>query len=157
MPPDDSDDVVGVRPLGYVEDHPIIAQLGDRSLYLGNVHAADPSAHDLPFRYVLSATMEAQPGTTHHRPLVDGEGNDWQAFESAVETARDLYGREGRVLVHCKGGISRSATLLATTLAAEEGYTLREALGIVQTARPVAMPNPILHELAVMYLAAEGP
>lgn len=156
MAPDDPERDVLVRPLAYVEDRPIIARLGDRSLYLGNVHAADPTAHDRTFRYVLSATSEATPMTTHHRPLHDGEGNDWQAFASAVETARELYRSEGDVLVHCKGGISRSATLLATTLAAEEDHTLRQALDIVQTARPAATPNPILHELAVFYLAAEA-
>lgn len=156
MANDNSDNGVLVRPLAYVEDHPVIAQLGDRSLYLGNVHAADHTAHDRRFRYVLSATTESQPATTHHRPLLDGEGNDWQAFEAAVETTRELYRDGGDLLVHCKGGISRSATLLATTLAAEEGHSLREALSIVQAARPAAMPNPVLHELAVIYLAAEA-
>nr|WP_245757975.1 dual specificity protein phosphatase family protein [Halobiforma haloterrestris] len=60
------------------------------------------------------------------------------------------------MLIHCKAGISRSSTLVATAIAAEEDRRFREALRIVQEARPFAMPNPALHELAVVYLAANG-
>lgn len=143
-----------IRPFGYVEDHPVIRRIGDRDLYLGNELAADPSVHDWEFDYVLSATAEPHPLTTHHHPLVDGSGNDWAAFRSGVDECRTLYRLDGSALVHCAAGISRSSALLATTIAAEEQRTLREALEIVQNARPFAMPHPALHELAVVYLAA---
>ena len=143
-----------VRPLGYVADEPVVRRLGTRNLFLGNVHAADGSQHEYDFSYVLSATKEAHSLTTHHHPLVDGDGNDWRAFEQAVETTRTLLRRDGSVLVHCQSGISRSATLAATALAAEESRPFRDALASVQQARPLAMPHPALHELAVVYLAA---
>ena len=73
-----------------------------------------------------------------------------------MDAARRLYRREGSVLVHCKAGISRSSTLIAAALAAEEDRTFRAALGDVQAARPAAMPHPVLHELAVAYLAAKS-
>jgi hypothetical protein len=144
-----------VRPFGYVADRPIIRGIGGRSLYIGNGLAADPEYHDRSFRYVLSATQDEYPLTTHHRPLIDGSGNDWSAFERAVDTARTLYRRDGSLLIHCKAGISRSSTLIATTLAAEEDRQFNDALAIVQDARPHAGPNPALHELAVVYLAAQ--
>lgn len=143
-----------IRPFGFVEDHPVIRRIGDRELYLGNVHAADPTGHDREFAYVLSATAEPQPLTTHHHPLVDGSGTDWPAFRSAVDRCRSLYRQDGSTLVHCAAGISRSSALLATTIAAEEQRTFREALAVVQNARPFAMPHPALHELGVVYLAA---
>ena len=142
-----------VRPFGYVEDGPVVRRIGDRDLFLGNGLAAHPG-HDWSFEYVLSASSEKRPLTTHHRPLDDGPGNDWTVFEAAVDTARQLSRRDGSLLIHCTAGISRSSTLVATTLAAEERLSLRDALAVVQGARPHAVPNPALHELAVVYLAA---
>ncbi|MFC7046009.1 dual specificity protein phosphatase family protein [Halobacteriaceae archaeon GCM10025711] len=144
-----------LRPLGYVESDPVVRRIGDRDLYLGNLLAADADAHDRTFSYVLSATADEQPLTTHHRPLDDGPDNEWAVFEDAVDTARTLYRRDGSVLVHCKSGISRSTTLLATTLAAEDDLSFGDALATVQRARPSAMPHPALHEQAIVYLAAE--
>ena len=145
-----------VRPFGYVADEPVIRRLGDRELYLGNGHAADGARHDREFRYVLSATENEQPLTTHHHPLDDGPDNDWPAFEQAVDTARTLSRRSGSVLIHCNAGISRSSTLVATTLAAEEQREFGDALAIVHEARPHALPHPALHEWAVVYLAARS-
>lgn len=143
-----------VRPFGYVEPRPVVRRIGDRELYLGNKFAAESDTQASAFDFVLSATDSRFPLTTHHCPLEDGPGNDWAAFERAADTARELYRREGSVLIHCKAGISRSSTLVATTLAAEENCLLSHALDTVQQARPFAVPNPALHELAVIYLAA---
>lgn len=65
-----------VRPLGYVEPDPVIRRIGDRELYLGNKFAADPTCHTQEFDFVLSATDESYPLTTHHRSLMDGTGNE---------------------------------------------------------------------------------
>ncbi|EMA55569.1 dual specificity protein phosphatase family protein [Halococcus salifodinae] len=143
-----------VRPFGYVADEPIVRRIGDRDLFLGNWFAAAPERHDHAFAHVLSATSEERPLTTHHHPLDDGPGNDWPAFEAAVDTARALYRRDGSVLIHCKAGISRSSVLVATTLAAEEDRRLDDAFAIVHEARPHAVSHPALHESAVIYLAA---
>jgi atypical dual specificity phosphatase len=143
-----------VRPLGYVEDEPVVRPVGDRNLYLGNALAADSRHHDRTFEHVLSVRREACPLTTHHHPLDDGPETDWPEFERAVDAARRLSRRAGSLLVHCTGGISRSTTILATMLAAEEDVEFRDALAVVQNARPFAMPHPALHELAVVYLAA---
>lgn len=152
----DSDEDVLVWPLGHIEQQPVIRPIGERDLYLGNRFAAGPEQHSRQFEFVLSATHDAYPLTTHHCPLDDGPDNEWSTFEAAVDTARALYRRDGSVLIHCKAGISRSSTLVATTLAAEEQRPLRAALDIVHEARPRAMPHPALHEQAVLYLAARG-
>jgi len=143
-----------VRPFGYVEDRPIIRRVGSHELFIGNHHAGNPERHDHSFRYVLSATEEPLPLTTHHCPLLDGPGNDWSAFKTAVDTSRRLHRQDGSVLIHCKAGISRSSTLLATTLAAEENQSFRAALDLVQQGRPSAMPHPSLHKAAIVYLAS---
>ena len=145
---------VYVRPVGYVSDDPVVRRVGDRDLFIGNVHAADPERHVRRVDFVLSATSEAKPLTTHHHPLDDGPDNEWQAFEAAVDDARTLLRRNGSALIHCKAGISRSSTLVAAALASEEERRFADALAAVQEARPHAIPNPALHELAVVYLAS---
>ncbi|WP_058992976.1 dual specificity protein phosphatase family protein [Haloarcula sp. CBA1127] len=144
-----------VRPVGFVSDEPVVRQIGNRALYLGNKHAARPEAHDRSFEHVLSATSEAYPLTTAHHPLIDGAGNEWTAFEAAVDTARRFVRADSPALIHCKAGVSRSATLIATAIAAEENRPLSDALAAVRAARPIATPNPALYKLAVIYLAAD--
>jgi len=142
-----------VRPLNYVEDEPIIRRIGDRNLYLGNWLAAEPTSHDRTFGSILSVSTDEYPLTTHHHPLDDGPDNKWAVFERAVDVARQLHRQDGSLLIHCTAGISRSSALTAVVIAAEENRPFREALDIVQQARPSAMPHPALHELAVIYLA----
>lgn len=144
------------RPLGYVENKPVIKPIGDRDLFLGNILSADPATHDQSFGDVLSLTTDEQPLTTHHHPLDDGPDNEWRDFEQAVQAARQLYRADGSLLIHCNAGISRSSTLIALLLAVEEGRTFGGALDVVHRYRPMAMPHPALQKLAVIYLAANG-
>lgn len=143
-----------VRPFGYVHDDPVLVRLPDREAWLGNVHAADPRRRDRSFAHVLSLTRDRQPATTHHHPFADDRDHDAAAFRAAVDDARRLLAADGDLLVHCKAGVSRSAAVLATALAATDGRPFRDALDDVQRVRPVATPNPALVESAVTYLAA---
>lgn len=148
------DGAVVVRPFGYVHDEPVLVRVPGRDAWLGNVHAAADRAPARSFAFVLSLTEDAQSATTHHRPFADARDHDDAAFRAAVDDARALLARDGDVLVHCKAGISRSATVLATAIAAAEDQPFRDALDVVQAARPVATPRPALVESAVTYLAA---
>lgn len=152
----DSDDIAASRPIGFAGDQPVIRRIGNRELYLGNALAADDEAHDRQFDQVVSATVDPQPLTTHHRPLDDGPDNDWTTFASAVEATRRCYRSPGTTLVHCRAGVSRSATLVATAVAAEEGIGFDAALAAVRERRPIATPHPALRTDAAIYLAAEG-
>lgn len=143
-----------VRPFGYVHDDPVLARVPRRDVWLGNVHAADGTTHGRSFSHVLSLTAAPQPATTHHRPFADDRDHDRGAFRAAVDDARALFARDGDVLVHCKAGISRSAAVLATAIAAADRRPFRDALDVVHAARPVATPHPALVESAVAYLAA---
>lgn len=145
-----------VRPKTYVEPDPVIRRIGDRDLFLGNRHAADPDRTDREFDAVLTVRSEREGTTTHHRPLVDGDEATWERFAAAVDDGRRLFTADGSLLVHCTAGISRSTAVLSTMLAAEERRTFHDALTEVQTVRPQAVPHPRLHELGVYYLAEEG-
>jgi len=160
IPPDDPgtpvDDPPYYRPAGHVETDPVIRRIGDRDLFIGNAAAADPDEHDYRFDHVLSATESSHPMTTHHCPMVDADDIEWERFAAGADTARELYRAPGTTLIHCKGGISRSTTLLAVAIAAEEGRHFRDAMGEVVDARPLATPRPRLHHIGVEYLAARG-
>jgi len=147
---------VYVRPKTYVEPYPVLRRIGDRALFLGNRHAADPERHDRAFDAVLTVRSGAGGLTTHHRPLIDGDEATWERFAAAVDAGRRLFAADGSLLVHCTAGISRSTAVVATVLAAEERRTFHDALTEVQTERPQAIPHPRLHELGVCYLAENG-
>jgi protein-tyrosine phosphatase len=150
----DSASTVSVRPYGHVAADPVLHELPARGLAAGNAAAGDSDALRDRFDAVLSATSEPRALTTHHCPLVDGPDNAWGAFEAAAETACELHEREGRLLVHCRAGVSRSTTLAATAVAVVEGRSFVDALQVVQDSHPDAIPHPALHQQAVQYLAA---
>ena len=140
-----------VRPFGYVDPDPVVRRIGDRDLFLGN--RATGAAPPRTFDAVVSLTEQPVAATTDHRPLVDGPGNDWSAFAAAVDTVRERRG-DGPVLVHCTAGVSRSATVLATAVAAAEGASFRAAFDEVVAHRRTAVGHPALCRLGVVYLAA---
>ena len=60
-------------------------------------------------------------------PLEDGPGNDFKDFLFAVQELKRLADQYKRVLVHCHAGRSRSATVAARYLMAQEDYTAEQA------------------------------
>lgn len=156
MSRDSTESDLFVRPFGYAADQPVVRGIGDRDLYLGNAPAARPDDCGQSFDHVVSLTRTEEPATTHHCPLTDDAENDWCAFANAVDTARQLYRRDGSVLIHCEAGVSRSSAVAATTVAVEEGLAFVDALHLVQDSRPHAIPHPALHEQGVLYVAAES-
>lgn len=133
----------------------LAVQLGDRTLWLGNGGAADPSyLADLAFdpEAIVSLTHHQTAATTDHHPLTDAVINDCGMFAAAVETTREHYRNEVTTLVHCAAGISRSATVLATALAVEEECRFETAVDTVQQYRKRANPHAKLRINACDYL-----
>lgn len=56
-----------VRPFEFLENRPVVRQLGQRELFIGNKFAALPDTHDHDFETVLSLTNERFP--PHHTSL----------------------------------------------------------------------------------------
>jgi protein-tyrosine phosphatase len=75
-------------------------------------------------------------------PAVDAE--DYDIRDDAVRAVRfiqDAVSKNERVLVHCRAGVSRSATVVLFYLILSEAYTLPSALLRLRRARPVVRPN----------------
>ncbi len=64
-----------------------------------------------------------------------------QHFSSTSDFISESLAANGSVLVHCYAGQSRSTTLLAAHLMIARGLQLRDALAMLQAARPSVCPN----------------
>jgi len=133
----------------------LAARIGDRDLWIANGGAIEPdhlAAMQLDPEYVVSLNRTATEATTDHFPLKDGYVNDQQKFSAAVETTREHIRAGGAVIVNCAAGISRSSTVLATALAAEDNISFDTAVDEITNTRPRARPHPKLKLNAYAYL-----
>jgi atypical dual specificity phosphatase len=123
------------------------------SLYLGSYGAASSSGflEANGITHVLSIGNDAAIDDQHQRPNINylavhlsrqptRLGADG-AIGAAAPFIDGSLGNGGKILVHCKQGISRSATVLAAYLMKNKGLTLNQALGTIIRARPVARPG----------------
>jgi len=133
----------------------LAARIGDRDLWIANGGAIEPdhlAAMQLDPEYVVSLNRTATEATTDHFPLKDGYVNHQQKFSAAVETTREHIRAGGTVIVNCAAGISRSSTVLATALAAEDNISFDTAVDEIKNTRPRARPHPKLKLNAYAYL-----
>ena len=69
-------------------------------------------------------------------PLDDGPDNDPADFLKAVQELKRLADQYNRVLVHCRAGQSRSATVAARYLMAMEDYLPEQAVRKIKYLHP---------------------
>lgn len=122
----------------------------NKSLAIGDMR--DGELYSDKFDRVISlagAEYTTQSENLIHHPLRDGE-NEFEEFADAVNAVRDGLQSEDSVLVHCQVGASRSVTVLATALAAENGTEFDSELYKCQMTG--VYPSPELLELAKEYL-----
>merc|ERR1711956_166375 len=62
-------------------------------------------------------------------------------FPEATEFIHSWISREQNVLVHCRAGVSRSASVVIAYLMTYQGYSLHEAFFVVKSHRSVITPN----------------
>lgn len=68
-------------------------------------------------------------------------------FEEAFEIIDDARRTNGRILVHCAMGISRSATIVIAYLMSRYNMNLRAAYDYVRSKRPIIAPNSLFLKL----------
>lgn len=133
--------------------HPVVCeQIGQRPLYIGSARAASDGVIDEEFSHVVTVSSYSQPRTTEFFPLTDGPEIEYSQFKKAVEVTRQHYGEEEPLLVQCEVGVSRSAAVIATVLAAEESQSFEEALTEIKQYRGRASPRRPLRDCAERYL-----
>jgi atypical dual specificity phosphatase len=135
----------------------LAARIGDRELWIANGGAVRPTnldALNLNPEYVVSVNRTATDATTDHHPLKDGYLNPQDKFTAAVEAARKRLQQDGTTIVNCAAGVSRSSTIIATAIAAEDEVAFKTALEEIRQTRERAYPHTKLQVSAQAYLAS---
>ena len=75
-------------------------------------------------------------------PVLDVcETNISEIFQEAFEFIEQVKSRNGKVLIHCQAGVSRSATITTAYLMKTENISMDNALNKVKKTRKCAAPN----------------
>ncbi|KAG9410058.1 hypothetical protein AC1031_018093 [Aphanomyces cochlioides] len=86
--------------------------------------------------------FEKDPTFTYRRcALYDNQGENILASLDGCIAFIDQAKFYGRILVHCKAGVSRSASIVIAYLMKTNQLTFQEALAAVQAKHPMANPN----------------
>jgi len=120
-------------------------------IFLGNMHAAR-SIVWLRTRGITHILNVADDVPTYHPKLfqykrleVRDHGLDQgiqRVFDEAITFIEDALAAGGKVLVHCLGGVNRSATIIVAYLMKIRGRRLKEAFNWVKMRRIVVAPLP---------------
>ncbi|MEA5444608.1 cyclin-dependent kinase inhibitor 3 family protein [Gammaproteobacteria bacterium AB-CW1] len=93
----------------------------------------------------LPEEVRARGMQWHHLPIVDRHPPDHRFEQQWPEIGPELHDiliNDGRILVHCMGGLGRAGTI-ATTLLIEAGLNPKEAVSQVREARRGAIETQI--------------
>ncbi|RPD63765.1 phosphatases II [Lentinus tigrinus ALCF2SS1-6] len=118
-------------------------------LFVADLYTATSLAvlEQLAITHVVSVVRKPDfryPRTVKHLciPVEDRTDNDLLGYlDHAVAWIRDALAQDGRVLVHCVWGMSRSASVMLAYLIAARSMSLDEALRIVRARRQIVRPN----------------
>ncbi|XP_069091758.1 dual specificity protein phosphatase 4 [Pleurodeles waltl] len=118
-------------------------------LFLGSAHHA--ARRDMLDALGITALLNVSSDCPNHFeghfqyksiPVEDNHKTDISSwFMEAIEYIDSVKGCQGRVLVHCQAGISRSATICLAYLMMKKRVKLEEAFEFVKQRRSIISPN----------------
>eukprot|EP01060_Flectonema_neradi_P015015 TRINITY_DN2170_c0_g1_i1.p1 TRINITY_DN2170_c0_g1~~TRINITY_DN2170_c0_g1_i1.p1 ORF type:complete len:236 (+),score=41.30 TRINITY_DN2170_c0_g1_i1:61-768(+) len=122
---------------------------GDGTLFLGSANDAvnKESLKEHKITHVLNATKECgniEDLDIKTLRIAVRDHCDAPLSEHFAEAAKWIaaaLSEGGKVLVHCKGGVSRSSTLVAAFLMVNRHMTCDSALDMIRTRRSIISPN----------------
>lgn len=80
--------------------------------------------------------------TYKNLPVLDNcESDISKIFDEAILFIKEVKKNNGKVLVHCQAGISRSATVCTAYLMERDGIDVDQALQVVREKRKIVAPN----------------
>lgn len=110
-------------------------------LFIGNWHEARDNSEAL---HVVTCAHDS-PFTGHAKfDLIDGPGNEAALLRAAAQYVVEAYERGERVLVHCHGGRSRSATVVTLALTKITNKPLCEVYDLLANAHDRTRIHPHL-------------
>ncbi len=70
-----------------------------------------------------------------HLPTVDDEAPSMEHLHQGVTFMEEIVAQDGRVYIHCAGGVGRAPTMAAAYFI-KQGMSLDEAIALIQKTRP---------------------
>jgi len=117
------------------------------NIFLGGIEALD-KCDDTGISYILTLDvvvpyLKSKNILNHHViDVTDEEHSDLLSFlPGALKFLEDCHSDHGKVLVHCRHGVSRSATVVIAWIMKHKSKSVADALALVQKARPPCKPN----------------
>lgn len=118
-------------------------------LWVGAAHAAtSDQLSSLDIKLVVWCTPEVEPpkltkdiSTLRITVKDDPNENLRMYFSTVIAAVKSCRAAEGKVVIVCRAGISRSASLAIISIMSEEGTDLRSTYTIVKEGRPIIRPN----------------
>jgi len=138
---------------------PEIHAIGDYGVYISAVTGAanlDALVKE-KITHVVDASGISYKHHDHISYLVisvedDPKANIAQFFDETNTFITNAIRQNGRVLVHCHGGVSRSTTILIAFMMSYYRLPVHDALSEIKKVRPFAQPNPGFMDQLEMYM-----
>jgi len=117
-------------------------------LFIGSQYQAiERNLLNSPIRYILNvkggayATQFPEFKKTIV-PMCDfGSSKIVDIYPQCARAIKEAKNANSAIVVHCQGGMNRSATIVLAYLMAEEGWTLKKSWGHLKGVRPVVNPH----------------
>lgn len=126
----------------------IPASILDNFLYLGSQDCVEPATvRNFKITHILSVGIPMPEGVggglkSLYVPCLDlpetSMSEIWSTCNAFIETAKN---NDGRVLVHCNAGVSRSASVVVGYLMMNCGFSFDDAYDLVKRRRSCIRPN----------------
>lgn len=124
-------------------------------LYIGDIDDARNHASEFDTIVSCCPIKSGAPFDPDHEFDMEDGSNEQSLFDAAVEVVRDELESDGRTLVHCAVGQSRSPAVVITAIAARNDLSWQAARDIVFRQRPMIAPHPELIEHSKTYLGVD--
>lgn len=130
------------------------------NLYIGDIHSAYQDVHlkKEGITHIVNCVMGSTPGYPDDYKylivnVIDNENQNLiDKFETAVNFIDKAIQENGKVLIHCVCGVSRSVSITAAYLIYKNKISAEKAIEIIKEKRDVACPNPsFMEQLKIFY------
>lgn len=111
------------------------------NLFIGNWREAESSV-GLDIVTCMNDEPHFIKGTRFN--LIDGPGNELELLQSAIDHVAEEYKKGKKILVHCHGGRSRSATVSVGAIAKITNRSLCQAYDFVKDRHEITRIHPYL-------------